>query len=176
MQAFLNDPKVQTKFIDRVQTHHDLDEIIKGKYWEDGKGCAVGCTVHSGSHNCYELELGIPEWMARLEDALFEGMPNEHAKEFPLKLLKAIPLGFENWQHIYHQIHRFILKDICKDTDNKLVKQAICDIITLHMKESKDESAWSAARSAAWSAKSAAWAAAYYSISEELIRLLEAEK
>ena len=159
MKAFHDDPEIQKKYIGRLEKHYKLDEIVKGQYWEDGKGCAVGCTVHSNSHNCYELELGVPEWVARLEDTLFEGMPNEKAKEFPLKLLKAIPIGFENWQHIYHQLCAFVLEDICKNTDNKLVHDAICNIITLHKTESKDESAWSAARSAAWSARSAAWSA-----------------
>jgi len=161
MEAFLNDKKIQRKFIRRLEEHSKLDEIIKGQYWEDGKGCAVGCTIHSDTHNCYEIELGIPEWVARLEDSLFEGMPNEQAKEFPLKLLKAVPLGFSNWQHIYHQLCIFMLEDICKNTDNKLVQKAVCDIITLHKTESKDVSAWSAAESAAWSAaESAAWSAA----------------
>jgi len=114
MKAFLNDKKVQQKFITRLEEHYKLDEIIKGQYWEDGKGCAVGCTVHSDSHNCYEIELGIPEWVARLEDQLFEGMPNDKAKEFPLKLLNSIPLGFDNWQHIYHQLCVFMLEKIFK--------------------------------------------------------------
>ena len=181
LQAFHNDTKIQQKFINRLEDHFKQDEIIKGTYWENGKGCAVGCTVHSNSHNCYELELGIPEWLAKLEDTLFEGMENEKAKEFPLKFLQSIPLGFDNWQHIYHQLCVFMLENICKDTDNKIVVKAICDIITLHKTESKDESAWSAAESAARSAarsaaESAARSAAYYEISKELIRLLESEK
>ncbi len=162
MKAFLNDVKIHKKFIDRLQQHYKLDEIIKGQYWENGKGCAVGCTVHSSSHISYEIELGIPEWIAKLEDKLFEGMPNEKSKEFPLKLLKSIPIGFDNWQHIYHQLYVFMLEKICKNIDNKIVVKTICDVITLHKTESKDESAWSAARSAAyaaWSARSARSAA-----------------
>jgi hypothetical protein len=81
MQAFLNKKSIKTKYVKRLQQHYKQDQIIKGQYWENGKGCAVGCTVHSDSHNCYEIELGIPEWIARLEDTLFEGMPNEEAKE-----------------------------------------------------------------------------------------------
>ncbi len=163
LKAFHNDVTVQQKYISRVEEHYKLDEIIKGQYWENGKGCAVGCTVHSDSHNCYEIELGIPTWVARLEDTLFEGMPNEKAKEFPLKLLKSIPLGFENWQHIYHQLCVFNLTKICKNTDNEIVVKAISDIIALHKTESTDESAWSAARSA-WSERSAArsvWSVAW---------------
>ncbi len=199
LQAFHNKKSIQRKFLTRLENHYKLDEIIKGQYWENGKGCAVGCTVHSDSHNCYEIELGIPEWFARLEDTLFEGMPNDKAKEFPLKLLQSIPLGFDNWQHIYHQICVFMLEKICKNIDNKIVVNSISIIITLHKIESKDIHKWSAAcsaacsavdsaedsaacsaaRSAAYSAAdsaacsatcSAADSAAYYNISEELIR------
>jgi len=167
--AFHNKPEIKSEYVQRLEEHYKLDEIIKGTYWEKGKGCAVGCTVHSASHNCYEIELGIPEWLARLEDTLFEGMPNDKAKEFPLKFLESIPIGFDNWQHIYHQLCVFMLEKICKNIDNKYVVKAICDIITLHKTESKDESAWSAAESAAesaaWSAarsaESAAWSAAW---------------
>jgi len=160
LQAFLNSDTIKTKFITRLQKHHKLDQIIKGQYWENGKGCAIGCTIHSNNHNCYEIELGIPEWVARLEDTLFEGMPNDKAKEFPLKLLQSIPIGFDNWQHVYHQLCIFMLEKICKNTDNEIVVKAICDIITLHKSESKDESAWSAADSAAGSAARSAGSAA----------------
>ncbi len=205
LQAFHNNSDIQQQYLTRLETHQKLDEIIKGTYWENGKGCAVGCTVHSNSHNCYEIELGIPTWFALLEDALFEGMPNVKAKKFPLKLLQSIPLGFSNWQHIYHQLQVFNLEKICKNIDHPIVVKTICDIITLHKKESKDKAVWSAAeseatsaswsatwssaKSAAWSAawsatesaaKSAAWSAAtsaaYYDISEELIRLFEENK
>ena len=175
--AFHNKQEEKEALLKQLQEHYDQDEVIKGQYWEDGKGCAVGCTVHSDKHDCYETQLGIPVWVARLEDTLFEGMPNEKAKEFPLKLVKAIPTGFDNWQHIYHQLCIYILEKECKNTDHPLVKQAICDIITLHRKESKEDKEWSAAWSAAGSAAwSAARSAAHYNISEKLIELLEAEK
>jgi len=189
LKAFLNDKKIKQKYIKRLEQHYKHDEIIKGKYWEDGKGCAVGCTVHSDSHKCYESELGIPEWLAYLEDRLFEGMTNDKAKEFPLRFIKAIPVGFENWQHVYHQICIYNLTEICQDTDNKIVHKAISDIITLHRNEETDKKKWSAAwsaarsaaesaarsaaRSTARSAESAARSAAYYKISEKLIELLE---
>lgn len=93
MQAFLNKKSVKTKYLKRIENHQIADEIIKGKYWEDGKGCAVGCTTHSSNHNAYELELGIPEWLARIEDTIFEGLPNKRAKQWPKEFLEAIPIG-----------------------------------------------------------------------------------
>ncbi len=159
MKAFLDSPQIKEKYVARLEKHYKLDEIIKGKYWEDGKGCAVGCTIHSDNHNRYESELGIPEWLAKLEDVLFEGMPNSNAKEFPLKFIKSIPVGFDDWQHLYHQLCLHILEKECKNTDHSLVKQAISDIKNLHRIEETDQKKWleaeSAARSATISARSA---------------------
>lgn len=64
MQAFHNDKKVRTKFLKRIRAHAKADEFIKGTYWEGGKGCAVGCTIHGSNHKGYETELGIPQWVA----------------------------------------------------------------------------------------------------------------
>ena len=99
MLAFHNDQAIKDKYVYRVLMHQKADQIVKGIYWQrtgrgnEGRGCAVGCTLHSGNHNTYETELGIPEVLAHLQDAIFEGLPIERAKEFPLQFLRAIPVG-----------------------------------------------------------------------------------
>ena len=93
MEAFHNDPSIKGKYITRLNEHYKADEIVKGQYWENGKGCAVGCTIHSNIHNKYESELGIPEDIAHLQDTIFESLPNELAKQFPLQFLSAIKVG-----------------------------------------------------------------------------------
>ncbi len=140
----------------QLQDHYDQDEIIKGEYWEKGKGCAVGCTIHSDKHNKYESRLGIPEWVARLEDRLFEGMENADSKEFPSRLIKAIPVGFSNWKHVYHKLYIHILEKECKNIDHELVKNTFYDVIELHKRESKNKKLWSTAWSVAESAADAA--------------------
>jgi len=75
MLAYHNNPKIKQDILQQLQIHHDADEIIKGVYWENGKGCAVGCTLHSRNHQEYETRFGIPEVLAHLEDAIFEGLP-----------------------------------------------------------------------------------------------------
>ncbi len=93
--AFHGNPKIKQRYVARVQRHQLHDQIVQGQYWENGKGCAVGCTLHtsSGEHARYETELGIPRVIAYLQDRIFEGLSNEEAKEFPLAFLKAIPVG-----------------------------------------------------------------------------------
>lgn len=95
LSAFHNDSKIKDEYLKRVKDHEVADEIIKGTYWEDGKGCAVGCTIHSRDHNVYQTELGIPKWLAVLEDRIFENLPNSRAKSFPYEFLSSISVGAE---------------------------------------------------------------------------------
>lgn len=73
--------------------HRDADQLIKGRYWENGKGCAVGCTIHGSDHFLYEKRFGIPEQLARLEDMIFEILPNRLAQNWPIRFMKAIRPG-----------------------------------------------------------------------------------
>lgn len=108
--AFHNDPAIKEKYVARVKAHAAKDQIVKGQYWEDGKGCAVGCTIHSNEHEDYETELGIPEIIARLEDRIFENLPNELAMTWPLRFLEAIPVG-RDLSKIWPKFAIFLLTD-----------------------------------------------------------------
>jgi hypothetical protein len=116
MKAFHGKLSVKKKYLARVKAHRLADQIVKGTYWAEGKGCAVGCTVHSGKHASYETELGIPEWLARLEDALFEGMPDEDAQKWPETFLAAIPVGAD-LEPIKAKILMYILKSSLRHVD-----------------------------------------------------------
>jgi hypothetical protein len=93
MEAFLGKAEVKEKFLLRVRAHREADELIRGTYWENGKGCAIGCTIHSGNHADYERLLGIPLILARLEDGIFESLPNGSAMLWPERFLSAIEPG-----------------------------------------------------------------------------------
>ena len=93
MLAFHGKQEIKDAYLAKVKAHELDDEITKGRYWEKGKGCAVGCTIHGNNHYSYELELGIPAAIARLKDSIFEELPNNIAKGFPLRFLEAIPVG-----------------------------------------------------------------------------------
>ena len=75
MLSYHSDPAIKSRYLARVEGHAAADEILKGRYWEAGKGCAVGCTVHGADHESFEQELGIPRMLAWLEDIIFEGLP-----------------------------------------------------------------------------------------------------
>ena len=190
MRAFHNDPALKEKYLARVRAHAAADEIVHGQYWENGKGCAVGCTIHGSDHARYETELGIPEWLARLEDSLFENLSNGGAKAFPEQFLAAIPVGVDlelvRWQFcsflMRENIERVSALNIDREIKAKVVS-AVRGVLAVHASATRSGkldaaawsaawSAWSAAESAAWSAWSAAESAAYLRYRDELLRLL----
>src|SRR5579863_3482884 len=105
MLAYHSDKKTKAAILRQLRAHAKADEIVKGKYWQDGKGCAVGCTVHSDQHAEYEVRFGIPQALARLEDTIFEGLPNARAKEWPVAFMSVIKPGADlsriHWQFLH---------------------------------------------------------------------------
>lgn len=91
--AFLGDPALKIRTLDRVRSHRQAGRLIPGVYWDGSKGCAIGCTLESAEHDRYEVELGIPSSLAYLKDAIFEGLPHEAAQRWPEAFLEAIQPG-----------------------------------------------------------------------------------
>lgn len=137
--AFHSELKIKTAYLQRVKDHAEADEIIKGVYWRGGKGCAVGCTIHSDKHNAYETELGIPEMLARLEDRIFEGSSEKYAKTWPERFLKAIKPGadlskvgwkFQHWLLLdknYGVELAYRMKRVVENSLNKQQRVYKCD-------------------------------------------------
>ena len=46
MLAFHGKPELKQFYVERAIKHREADEIVQGYgYWENGKGCAVGCLI-----------------------------------------------------------------------------------------------------------------------------------
>ena len=183
MLAYHNKPELKDEYLARLAAHAAADEIIKGQYWEDGKGCAVGCTIHGSDHSRYETELGIPQVLARLEDCIFEGLPNGEAKKFPRQFLAAIRPGADiskvgiqfmisvqrrNLKRLDQQAHPDVAAAI--KGSMKVLRDWLHGRLSESAARSAESAAESAARSAesaARSAESAAWSAAWSAESAE---------
>ena len=152
--AFHGKQEIKDEYIARLEEHYKADEIIKGQYWENGKGCAVGCTIHSNNQAAYEDELGIPTAIAELEDVIFEGLPNKESKEFPLQLLKAINVGAD----LSKVADKFLIKLLSRsillcDENGKKATQTIIDLLqdrVNNIEHPKEK--WDAAYDAAYDA------------------------
>jgi len=168
--AYHGEESIKTKYLNRVLAHLAADEIIHGTYWERGKGCAVGCTVHSSSHGAFETELGIPIMLARLEDRIFEGLRNGVSKEFPARFLTCIPVGADLSRVGWQFLHWLLTEELVKRDDPRIANQvkACADVLVPLLKgEPVDQKAAlvarDAARKAAREIRAAAAAAAAFS-------------
>ena len=110
MLSYHNDHKIKEEIIKKLERHYKLDEIVQGVYWENGKGCAVGCTIESNNHAEYEARFGIPEELARLEDKIFEGLAPKDAREWPIRFMKAIPVGVD-LSLVHYKFMHWLLTD-----------------------------------------------------------------
>jgi hypothetical protein len=43
--AYHNDPDLRVRIIAELEAHRAADRLVKGQYWEGGKGCAVGARL-----------------------------------------------------------------------------------------------------------------------------------
>jgi hypothetical protein len=156
MLSFHSDPAVKARYLARVEGHAAADEIIKGRYWEAGKGCAVGCTVHGESHEDFERELGIPQIMAWLEDVIFEGLPNRLAKTWPERFLSAIEPGTDlsrvAWQFLYWLLTEGSQGEVVHPAVQDAVSRCAEVLVPLAAGRAVDPGAAEAAAATAWAA------------------------
>lgn len=150
LQAFHNDPKLKADLLVEVEKHRRADAIVAGTYEEyraDGQfiGCAVGCSIESlnrlrgrhfkkSNHAAYPKLVGVPEWLAQLQDAIFEDMPAERRAKWPGQFWKAIRPGAD-LESVKAPFLIYILKQTLTNVDcSKFpeVKEAVHRVIKLH--------------------------------------------
>ena len=128
------------KLISILEAHAAADNIIQGSYWNkgNGKGCAVGCTLHDygvdpGDHSQYETLFGIPRVLARLEDTIFEGLSVETSKQWPLRFVNAVPVDTDI-SNCFPKFMMFILTD----PEHGVIKYAKTDRTLTVVQQSSD--------------------------------------
>ena len=166
MLAYHGDSAIKSVILNQLQAHAEADEIVQGYSWYNGKGCAVGCTLHSYNHMEYETRFGIPVMLARLEDYIFEGLPNNLAKDWPVKFMQNIRVGSDlslvGWKFLHWIL---TTAEVNPGINHPLVRSAVLQsaevVKSFAEGKSVTESARSAAERAAESARSAAESAAW---------------
>ena len=177
MLAYHNDHAIKAACLAQLAVHRAADQIVKGQYWENGKGCAIGCLYHSDRHD--DDRYGYPELFNWLIDRIFEGLLNGKAKAWPERVANAIKPGididrikgpFLSWLMLdpTHGVIRFA-------GDRADVRAAIICVGEL-WRDGGTKDKFHKAGAAAWAAKAAAAGAEQYSaIADKIIALLEAE-
>jgi hypothetical protein len=162
LRSFHNDLAVKAKYVGRVRAHIAADHLIRGTGWNGARGCAVGCTLEAYDHARYPVELGLPEWLARLEDTLFEGMSQEKSRTWPERFLAAIPLGVTEDQferRVRAPFLIFVLEHALTTFDHEKfpdVKLAVDRSIALWRRDDIGSSDWIEQAQATWEAALAA--------------------
>jgi hypothetical protein len=202
MQAFHNSEEFKSELHALAIKHREQDQYIKGEYGKMNgkfKGCSVGCLVYNinqkegtdadfGDHAFLAEKLGVPEFICRLQDSIFENLPEPINTEWTERLINAIPVG-ANLEPI---LPRFLLRvlDRLPETDQADVVASIksvrdvleswaetgtVDVEAARSAESAARSAESAesAESAARSAESAARSAESAESAESAARRAE---
>ena len=160
-------------FVEMMQAHREADRIVQGAYWDDGRGCAVGCGVHScmalageeighGDHGRLAELLGVDPRLMHLQDRIFEGLPSDEAREWPLALAAAIPEGAD-LSGVWPQFAARMLRRIKVPDGYPDVAAAVARVAAgweTGWADDDPSAAGSAAASAAESAESAARSAA----------------
>ena len=161
MKAFTQGITKQ-EFLTEIYKHQKLDAFIKGDYSSGDEnnfqGCAVGCSLKSvadikkikisySSHKEYENHLGIPQWLARLEDKIFEGLPKARSKTWPVEFAEAINEGSDLSQ-IFIPMLIFICEQARTKTKNELSHSYIDGVLAELKKPTIDRDALLKARAA----------------------------
>jgi len=213
LRTYLGDPDLKASFLEEIGKHEQADMLRKGSYGNGipdcgFKGCAIGCALHSlnklqgkppselandtGNHERYVTELGLPLWLAYMEDHIFESLPDNLSKTWPRRLAEAIPVGACVHDLVLAKILRWTLAaerfGARYATEDAAVVAVVDRIVALFDRTIRGDEPtskeWDAAR-AAWDARAAraaraawdAWAAytcdAFYpALSEYVLSLL----
>ena len=176
MNAFFGKHELKQKYVDRMKAHIAADRLIAGTGYDGFKGCSIGCTFEKYDHSKYRTDWDVCEKLAHLNDAIFEGLPDEKRQAFALEFIEAIPVGADTsnvWITCAIARHERSLVLLEKNTEPyaQECRDAIWDVIEwLKKGASKSRSAelaelawsewaWSAAEWARSAARSAAWSA-----------------
>jgi len=108
--SFFGSQCLRDAVVERVREHQRLDQIAQLVYWDGSKGCAIGCVLHSGNHLAFEQQLGLPVFLAYMDEHIFEKLPLEEAKGWPLRFIEAVPVGVD-LELVYPRFMHWLLSD-----------------------------------------------------------------
>ena len=156
--SFFGSQCLRDAVVERVREHQRLDQIAQQVYWDGSKGCAIGCVLHSGDHLAFEQQLGLPVFLAYMDEHIFEKLPLEEAKGWPLRFIEAVPVGVD-LELVSPRFMHWLLSDpdgVRQYADARTVP--IMDTLVAMYARRIEGIPFDVA--AAWAARAAAWAAA----------------
>jgi hypothetical protein len=181
LRAYQNCTMTKTELVDRMQAHYDAKEILKGETGKDGKGCTVWCALNDYNHEAFPEALGLPVWLAKLLDQIFESLPAAEARQFSQDWPKAIAEGADLTLVKNRFLHALLVDPEHGGLRHVPDSPEILAVAALHQRaidgETVSDDEWKSAREAAaaaaraakaWAEAAALWAAAKAAVREAL--------
>ena len=192
MSAYNGSEELRAAFIAGLKWHREQDAIVQGSYGDtdDGRwrGCAVGCGLRTlyhmdgvedgdtSSHAELSRRTGIPIVLHRLQDSIFERLPNAVALDWPVRFASSVQAGAD-LSMVWPRFAVALLSDpdhgACRHASGEvlLAVQRVSvlyeDVIAGRVVTPSEwevarlrAAAVQAERQAAWAERQAAWAAA----------------
>lgn len=169
MKAYHGDHALKERVMKELAEHREADRLVKGQYWENGKGCAVGCLIKCDDHLLYESMFGIPVELAYLEDRIFESLENHESQLWPERFMGAVNVGADlskvHLRFMYWLLTDFQKLKNCDDESvNTVIDQcrtsvsSVAKLLNRYINdENVSEEEWRLAAEAAEAAAKAAW-------------------
>lgn len=138
-----------------ARKHRDADMLRSGHYGEMDDGfhaCSIGCFAYEvapeqfsakagwmddNQHRIVAEAYGYPEWLARLQDTVFEGLPPEAHLDWHVQIADAIAERKRDWQTILHAIHASILRISYRTAGS--ASDAVRTVLDLHERAAEGE-------------------------------------
>ena len=103
--SYHGSPAVKHFHVEQARRHLATGTLLAGTYGEGSgenfRACSVGCMAHDidptrkDFHAVVAEHAGWPEWLVRLNDAVFENLPSPERNTFHVKLREAVPVGVD---------------------------------------------------------------------------------
>lgn len=102
--SFRGDAALKAIHVAQAERHAAADMLVAGTFGDADdsqfRGCSVGCFAHeiepttdANWHEVVAEARGLPAWLIRLQDSMFEGLPLTDRASFHVDLAKRIPVG-----------------------------------------------------------------------------------
>jgi hypothetical protein len=141
-----------------VAAHIAADAVVQGNYWEDGKGCFIGCLAHSANAEKLGERFGLPLPLVRICENIFESLPLDEAQAFFAAIPDAVGRDGKDLTRVHWAFLAFELRALPKVPDDI---HAVIDPVIAGMDLLAAGKEWpGAADAAVYAAASAASAAA----------------
>jgi len=139
--AYHGDHELKSTLVALAIKHAEQDEYIKGIYaqideydCETFRGCSVGCSIYDlnnmagdqtsdyGDHTYLACKLGVPLFVVKMQDDIFEGLPLEKSIAWTQRLFSAIPVGADLLP-VAPKFLKFVLESCSTDVEGDEFKQ-----------------------------------------------------